>query len=75
VRRSGDDTAVVLDVAGTAYGVRVRRSTGEEPHRLTCRAAAGEPPPAFEVLSVGPAPREDDGRPSGTPAAGEVDRP
>ena len=55
VRRSGDDVTVLLDVAGTTYDVRVRRSTGEDAHRLTCRAVRSEPAPAFEVLSVSPA--------------------
>jgi hypothetical protein len=44
-------TEVRLDVAGTAYDVRVRRTPGE-PHQLSCRAASPSPAPAVEVLSV-----------------------
>jgi hypothetical protein len=53
-RASGDETTVVLDVDGTPYEARVRRTVGDEPHRLTCRAARAEAAPDFEVVSVGP---------------------
>jgi hypothetical protein len=55
VQGSGEVTAVRLDVAGTPYDVRVRRTAGDESHQLTCRAHRTNPVPAFEVVEVGPA--------------------
>jgi hypothetical protein len=51
--RSGADTAVVLDVAGRAYDVLVRRSEGPE-EQLTCRARRTNPVPTLEVVHVRP---------------------
>jgi hypothetical protein len=50
--RDGADTSVRLDVAGTPYDVLVRRTAGEHPHLLTCRAARAQPAPVLEVVSV-----------------------
>jgi hypothetical protein len=52
VERDGPLSVVRLDVAGTAYDVRVRRSQGEQLHRLTCRAGRDNPVPEHEVLDV-----------------------
>jgi hypothetical protein len=49
---SADETSVALDVGGTPYDVRVRRTTRDEPHRLTCRAEREQSAPAYEVVSV-----------------------
>jgi hypothetical protein len=51
LRRDGDLSVVRLEVAGTEYDVRVRRSTGE-PHRLTCRAGRDSDVPGHEVVDV-----------------------
>jgi hypothetical protein len=50
--RSGEDTTVVFDVAGTPYDVVVRGSSSHERHQLTCRAAHPNPIPSYEVVSV-----------------------
>ena len=52
--RSGPDTAVVLDVAGRAYDVLVRRATGGPAHQLTCKARRPEPVPSYDVVHVRP---------------------
>jgi hypothetical protein len=52
VAQNGSDTAVRLDVSGTAYDVVVRRTTGESPQLLTCRAVNENPAPAYEVLRM-----------------------
>ncbi len=52
VERDGPLSVVRLEVAGAAYDVRVRRSVGERPHRLTCRAQRDNPVPEHEVLEV-----------------------
>ena len=54
VRRHADDTVVALDVAGTPYDVRVRRSLAEERHQLTCRARRENPYPAYDVVEITP---------------------
>jgi hypothetical protein len=54
VVRDGDVSVVRLDVGGTSYDVRVRRTTGEA-HRLTCRAGRDSEVPVHEVLDVTPA--------------------
>jgi len=54
VERDGPLSVVRLEVAGAAYDVRVRRSTGEARHRLTCRAQRDNPVPEHEVLDVRP---------------------
>ncbi len=51
--RSGAETAVSFDVDGTAYDVRVRRTSGAAA-QLTCRATRGNPTPVYEVLEVAP---------------------
>ena len=52
---SRDDVATVrLDLAGTPYDVRVRRTTGEERHQLTCRVLRPSAVPGYEVLDVRP---------------------
>lgn len=66
LRRSGDDTFVRLDVAGTPYDVRVRRTAGEELHQLTCRARRTNPVPAFDVVEVS---RASGGAPSSAPSS------
>jgi hypothetical protein len=52
VSRAGEETSVRLDVAGTPYDVRVRRTTGADVHRLTCRAERAQSAPAYEVLQI-----------------------
>lgn len=54
-RGCGAETDVVLDVAGTAYDVRVRRVEGEA-QQLTCQAKRDNPVPVFDVTSLGRAP-------------------
>ena len=55
VERDGALSVVRLDVLGTAYDVRARRTTGDRRHLLTCRAQRDNPVPAHEVLDVSPA--------------------
>jgi hypothetical protein len=55
-RSSGPETRVVLELAGTAYDVLVRRTVSEERHRLTCQAVRDSPIPSYEVVSLSPAP-------------------
>ena len=52
VERDGALSVVRLDVLGTAYDVRVRRSLGDQRHLLTCRAQRDNPVPVHEVLDV-----------------------
>ena len=61
VERDGALSVVRLDVLGTAYDVRVRRSLGDQRHLLTCRAQRDNPVPEHEVLDVSPV---TSGRPS-----------
>jgi hypothetical protein len=74
--RDGDDTVVRLDVAGTGYDVRVRRTQDPSRHRLTCRSNRDNPAPGYEVLSIGPVagPVITPGS-SGAPASGRSSRP
>jgi (2Fe-2S) ferredoxin len=53
-RRVDADTALVLEVAGTAYDVVVRGGRTTERHQLTCQAAHTNPIPTFEVVSLSP---------------------
>jgi hypothetical protein len=48
----GAETSVVLEVAGTAYDVRVRRSREDRPTRLTCRAVRENAVWTYDVVSV-----------------------
>jgi hypothetical protein len=50
--RSGDDTAVLLDVAGTTYDVLVRCTQTGQPRLLTCRASRENAAPTYEVLRL-----------------------
>ncbi|MGA8208994.1 MAG: sucrase ferredoxin, partial [Nocardioidaceae bacterium] len=52
VTTSGSDSTVVLDLAGTSYTVRLRRTESERPARLTCRAGRESPVPSFEVAAL-----------------------
>ncbi|MEO5708230.1 MAG: sucrase ferredoxin [Nocardioidaceae bacterium] len=54
VARDSDLSVVRLDVGGTLYDVRVRRTAGEA-HRLTCRAGRDSDVPVHEVVDVRPA--------------------
>ncbi|CAN5627526.1 sucrase ferredoxin [soil metagenome] len=54
VTRDGALSVVRLDVGGTSYDVRVRRTTGQA-HRLTCRAERDSDVPVHEVVDVRPA--------------------
>ena len=67
VRRDGDLSVVRLEVAGTGYDVRVRRTSGDA-HRLTCRAGRDSPVPDHEVLDVSPVS-------SGGPSSGRSSTP
>jgi hypothetical protein len=53
-RASRGVTVAVLEVAGAAYEVSVRRTLGDVRHQLTCRSAQPDPVPAYEVLSLRP---------------------
>jgi hypothetical protein len=53
VQRDGDLSVVRLEVAGTAYEVRVRRTAGRA-HQLTCRAVRDNPVTEHEVVDVRP---------------------
>jgi len=53
--RAGPDTSVVLDVAGRAYDVLVRRAEDVKEQQLTCKARRTNPVPTFEVVHVRPA--------------------
>jgi hypothetical protein len=53
----GEESSVALDVGGTPYDVRVRR-TAAEPQRLTCQSAQSQPAPEYRVVSVRRASRD-----------------